>query len=112
MASVADRDGLIGGKRIVLAHEPSFTLGSARVDPSTRRIEANGRSEIIEPRMMQVLVVLARTKGEVVTRDEIIEECWDGRIVGEDAVNRVFFRLRQLAQTLGSGTFRVETIPR
>lgn len=112
MASAGDRDGLIGGKRIVLAHEPSFALGTARVDPSTRRVEANGQSEIIEPRMMQVLVVLARANGEVVTRDEIVEQCWDGRIVGEDAVNRVFFRLRQLSQKLGPGTFRIETVPR
>ena len=112
VASAGDREGLIGGKRIVLAHEPSFTLGAARVDPSTRRVEANGLSEIIEPRMMQVLVVLARAAGEVVTRDEIVEQCWDGRIVGEDAVNRVFFRLRQLSQKLGEGTFRIETVPR
>jgi DNA-binding winged helix-turn-helix (wHTH) protein/tetratricopeptide (TPR) repeat protein len=112
VASAGDREGLIGGKRIVLAHEPSFTLGAVRVDPSTRRVEAHGHSEIIEPRMMQVLVVLARANGGVVTRDEIIEQCWDGRVVGEDAVNRVFFRLRQLSQKLGEGTFRIETVPR
>ena len=112
MASVGDRGGLIEGERVVLAHEPSFMLGSAKVDPSSRRVEAGGQSEIIEPRMMQVLVVLARAKGEVVTRDEIISSCWDGRIVGEDAVNRVFFRLRQLSQKLGPGTFRIETVPR
>lgn len=112
MASVGDRDGLNGGRSIVLAHEKSFRLGRAKVDPSTRRIEADGRAETIEPRMMQVLVVMARARGEVVTRDEVVTQCWDGRIVGEDAVNRVFFRLRQLSQVLGPGTFRIETIPR
>jgi len=59
---------------------------------------------------MQVLVALARERGEIVSRDDLIASCWAGRIVGEDAINRCTFRLRRLAQ--GVGGFELETIPR
>ena len=59
---------------------------------------------------MQVLVALARADGRIVTRDELIDWCWNGRIVGEDAINRAIFRLRQVAGGIGGGSFSIETI--
>jgi len=57
---------------------------------------------------MQVLVALARAAGAIVSRDDLITTCWSGRIVGEDAINRVISRLRRLADETGG--FRIETI--
>lgn len=108
----AYEDAVIGGRRIDLAHESAFTLGRASVRPSTRSIDVDGRSEIIEPRMMQVLVALAGAEGQVVTRDELVALCWHGRVVGEDALSRVLWRLRQLLAALGRPGFEIETIPR
>ena len=103
-------DGLAIPSQIVLAHEPSFTVGELRVDPPTRQIECRARRETLEPRVMQVLVALVRADGRIVTRDELIDWCWGGRIVGEDAINRAIFRLRQVASDIGDGSFGVETI--
>lgn len=104
-------DGLAIPGRVVLAHEPPFRLGSARVHPSTRQFITADDQLTLEPRVMQVLVALFRAGGEVLTRDEMVDRCWDGRIVGDDAVNRVISRIRQLAQH-GAAEFKVETIPR
>lgn len=57
---------------------------------------------------MQVLVALASARGDTVSRDELIESCWGGRIVTDDAISRVISRLRSLGKTFGS--FEVETI--
>ena len=103
-------DGLAIPSQIVLAHEPPFTIGDLRVDPSTRQIESRVRRETLEPRVMQVLVALARANGRIVTRDELIDWCWGGRIVGEDAINRAIFRLRNVASDIGGGSFGIETI--
>jgi TolB-like protein len=46
---------------------------------------------------MQVLVALARRRAEVVSRDDLIAECWGGRVVGDDAINRCIQRIRKLA---------------
>lgn len=105
-------DGLAVPGQVVLAHELPFTLGVLRVDPARRQVECAGRAETLEPRVMQVLVVLARANGRIVTRDELIAWCWSGRIVGEDAINRAIFRLRQVAAGIGSDSFAIETVPK
>jgi TolB-like protein len=67
---------------------------------------------VIEPRVMQVLIALARADGAMVTRDELNAWCWHGRIVGEDALNRVISRLRAITTDIGAGIFQVETLNR
>jgi DNA-binding winged helix-turn-helix (wHTH) protein/TolB-like protein/tetratricopeptide (TPR) repeat protein len=95
-----------------LAHAPGFTLGRLSVSPSTREVRWDGSVEIIEPRVMQVLVCLARSDGAVVSRDDLIRRCWGGRIVGEDAINRCIGKVRQIADLPGEPAFVIETIPR
>ncbi len=98
------------GQRIDLAAEADFRLGELRVRPSTRQLERDGLAETLEPRIMQVLVALARKQGHVVSRDDLIHICWDGRIVGDDALNRCVAKIRRLGEA--HGDFHLETIPR
>lgn len=93
-----------------LAKMPRFRLGDVEVDPATRRIRRGDRCETLEPRVMLVLVALAEANGAVLSRDALIERCWQGRIVGENAINRVMSRIRQLAADLGVDSFQLETI--
>lgn len=97
--------------RIDLAHEPDFDLGEVCVRPSLREIAGKGWQETIDPRVMQVLVALAHAKGKVVSRDDLIESCWDGVIVGDEAINRCISRLRKAAQASGNA-FSIETLSR
>lgn len=94
---------------IDLANETDFPLGRMQVRPSLREIAIGGRSEALEPRVMQVLVALAQRRGETVSRDTLFDRCWEGRVVGDDAMNRCISRLRRLA---GEGGFAIEAIPR
>lgn len=103
-------DGLAVPGKVDLAHEPAFTLGHLAIDPPTRQIAAGAVRQTIEPRVMQVLVALARARGAIVTRDELTLWCWDGRIVGDDAINRALSRIRAIAAEIGQGALRVETI--
>lgn len=97
--------------RIDLAHVPGFALGRLTIRPATRElVRDDGATEILEPRVMQVLVALHRAAGAIVTRDELTRWCWEGRVVGEDAINRVLSRLRRSAEGIGEGSFRIETI--
>ncbi len=98
--------------RIMLAKEAPLRVGRVVVDPAARTvIGVDGQSERLEPRVMQVLVQLARADGGVVSRDDLIECCWEGRIVGDDSINRVISRLRKVAAERGGG-FGIETIAR
>jgi DNA-binding winged helix-turn-helix (wHTH) protein len=103
--------GSAARRPIDLAREPPFELRDLRVVPGLREIvAADGDRRTLEPRIMQVLVALARARGAIVSRDELVRTCWNGTIVGDDAVNRPISRLRRLAQE--HGAFRIETIPR
>lgn len=95
---------------IDLAREERFSLGMLQVRPSTREVVAGDESQVVEPRIMQVLVALARRRGEVVSRDELTTSCWGGRIVGEDAISRCIAGVRRLAEAYGG--FKLETVPR
>lgn len=65
-----------------LEAERPFRVGGATVDPLSRDASYPGGRERIQPQTLKVLVALARHKGEVVTRSELIDSCWGGRIVG------------------------------
>ncbi len=97
--------------RIELAREPDFALGSLRVRPSRREITGGGERHVLQPRVMQVLVALARSPNEVVSQHELISRCWNGLSVSEDAVGRCIGQLRRLAESWAAPPFAIETIP-
>jgi Tol biopolymer transport system component/DNA-binding winged helix-turn-helix (wHTH) protein len=118
MRRFADQTPMIDAPRpagasrpVNLAREADFRLGTMLVRPSLREACCGTRRMTLEPRVMQVLVVLARMDGQVVSRDELIEACWGGRIVGEDAINRCIGRLRRLAETCDD-IFAIDTVAR
>ena len=103
-------DGAIA-EPIVLARVGTLRVGSIFIEPADCivRNEA-GQQEALEPRVMQVLVVLVRAEGAPVSRDELIVSCWGGRVVSNDAITRVISILRKLARDIGGGSFEVETL--
>jgi TolB-like protein/DNA-binding winged helix-turn-helix (wHTH) protein/cytochrome c-type biogenesis protein CcmH/NrfG len=97
---------------INLAETPDFDLGGLRVSPAHRLAHFNGEQRELEPKVAQVLVALASARPHVVSRDRLIEQCWDGRIVGDDALNRCIVALRHLAKEYSPEPFAIETVPR
>jgi TolB-like protein/DNA-binding winged helix-turn-helix (wHTH) protein len=97
---------------INLAETPDFDLGTLRISPARRRVRSNGKDLELEPKVAQVLVALASVRPSVVSRDRLIEQCWDGRIVGDDAVNRCIVALRHLAKEFSPEPFAIETVTR
>jgi TolB-like protein/DNA-binding winged helix-turn-helix (wHTH) protein/tetratricopeptide (TPR) repeat protein len=97
--------------RVNLARESEFSLGSLSVRPALCQVEGSGGLEQLEPRVMQVLVALSRANGNVVSRDDLIEACWEGRVVGEDSITRCIVRLRKLADA-NQAAFTLETVLR
>lgn len=95
---------------INLAHEADFALGKTRIRPALRQFATDNTQELIEPRVMQVLVALARRAEEVVGRDALLNLCWAGRVVSEDAIQRAIAKVRRLGEA--SGAFAIETIPK
>ena len=98
--------------RVNLALEPDFNIGALKVSPSACRVMAETEEIRIEAQTMTVLVVLARTDGATVSREELIESCWQGRIVSDDAVTRTIAKVRALSRAMTPAPFVLETLPK
>ena len=96
---------------IDLAQEADFDLGSLRVRPARCEVESNGVSQTLQRRVMQVLVSLAQARGSVVSQIDLVNRCWRGLSVSDDAIYRCISKLRKLAADFPEAPFAIEAIP-
>ncbi len=99
-------------RRIDLAHQGDFALGPVRVQPSLRTIAGDDANTMLEPKVMQVLVALADPIGAILSRDDLIERCWDGRVVGDTSINRVISLLRGALKEVAGDDVTIENVPK
>jgi DNA-binding winged helix-turn-helix (wHTH) protein/tetratricopeptide (TPR) repeat protein len=85
-------------------------VGPLHIHPSLRTIANGSRVQTLEPRIMRVLVALVEAKGRVLSRDDLIETCWDGQIVGDNAINRIISQLRKALAELAGEAVVLETV--
>ena len=95
-----------------LAAREEFRLGQAHIVPGTRTIRGPGGEADLEPRVMQVLIVLADSAGTVVTRETLFQRCWGNVFVGDDSLNRAVAGVRKVAENIAASSFVVDTVPR
>lgn len=72
-----------------------FRLGDWLVDPAGCVLEREGGRAAIEPRLMEVLVVLCESSGEVVSTEQLLIECWRGTFHGDNPVHKTVAQLRR-----------------
>lgn len=95
---------------IDLVSHAAFRLGDLLVDPPLRRLAGPLGETAIEPRVMQVLLALVETEGQVQTREALVRRCWAGLFVGEDSLTRAIGEIRRALRQAGSSNVRLETI--
>ncbi len=96
---------------IDLAQEADFDLGSLRVRPARCEVEWNGVTHTLQRRVMQVLVTLAQAGGSVVSQNDLVNRCWRGLSVSDDAIYRCISKLRKLAADYADPPYAIEAIP-
>jgi DNA-binding winged helix-turn-helix (wHTH) protein len=76
--------------------EAPFELGEWLVQPQLNRLtRSNGEHVQLEPKMMDVLVCLARHPGEVISRQELIDAVWPDLFITESVLTRAIAGLRR-----------------
>lgn len=63
-----------------------FRFGEHELDGVRFELREGGAHVHVEPQVLALLLLLAANHGRMVSKDEIIEQVWDGRIVSESAV--------------------------
>ncbi|MEO1246381.1 MAG: winged helix-turn-helix domain-containing protein [Pseudomonadota bacterium] len=89
-----------------------FRLRQWLVQPSLGRVSAGGIEHHVEPKVMNVLVYLAESGGEVVSRDAIVERVWEGRPVSDDGLSRCIKELRKVLGDDARTPSFIETVPK
>ena len=92
------------------AHNP-LLVGEWEVHPRMNRLKRGHLEHRISPKFMLVLLRLADARGEVVTRDELMDAVWGGTVVGEAVLTRAVSELRKVLCPGESSDAAIETIP-
>jgi TolB-like protein/Flp pilus assembly protein TadD len=66
----------------------------------------------LPPKAVELLIVLFRNRGEVVTKTELLDEVWDGTFVEESVLSNNIYILRKTLAELGTGKDLIKTVPR
>tara|TARA_R110002126_G_scaffold16500_7_gene65824 strand:+ start:1004 stop:3124 length:2121 start_codon:yes stop_codon:yes gene_type:complete len=90
----------------------NWQLGQLIFDPQRRTLQLNGQHCALEPRQAELLLFLAQRAGEPVSREQLINEIWQGRVVSESAINRAVSLLRKACTNLDPDTDYIATIPK
>lgn len=89
-----------------------FTIGPWLVHAMHDRVERDGESHKLEPRMMRLLLTLARAGGQVVPAASLLATVWAGVIVTPSSLYESVSRLRKLLGRDEEGRDALESVPR
>lgn len=64
-----------------------YRFGQFELDLATTELRAEGKVRALEPQVFRLLALLVANGERVVTRDEMIEKVWDGRVVSDAAIS-------------------------
>jgi DNA-binding response OmpR family regulator len=91
--------------------ERSVSVGRLRLDLLARRVFVAGDEVMLRPKEFDLLVVLACRAGEVVTREELMDEVWDVNWFGPTKTLDVHvFALRRKLSEHGEDPQRITTL--
>ncbi|WP_394003224.1 winged helix-turn-helix domain-containing protein [Luteimonas sp. WGS1318] len=93
------------------------TTWPARVDagpfsatPASGELSGPGGVQRLEPKVMDLLCLLASEPGRVWSRDDLMARLWPGVVVGEDSLARTVSKLRQALDDDAKAPRYIETI--
>lgn len=89
-----------------------LTFGNCEIDCDKLELCREGMSIHVEPQVFDVLAYLVRHRSHVVSRDELIQAVWDGRVVSDDAVTSRINAARRAIGDTGREQRFIRTIPR
>ncbi|WP_028008201.1 protein kinase domain-containing protein [Solimonas flava] len=78
-----------------------WRFGDAELDEFRLEVVRGGRTVAVEPKSLELLRLFVRHPGEVLTKDELMEAVWPGRVLSESVLARAISLLRR---AIGDGS--------
>ena len=89
-----------------------YRFGPFELDTSKVELRARGEVCAVEPQVFALLVLLVENRERLVSKDEIIEKVWDGRVVSEAAIASRIKSARHVLGDDGKTQHLIKTIHR
>src|SRR3954467_3784040 len=86
-------------------------FGRFALDLAGRRLVCAGQSVKLSSRSLDILCELAAAAGEVVSKDQLMQKIWLGRVVEENAIQVHVSALRKALESGSEGRSYVVTVP-
>ena len=103
---VFDRSHHPGGPPMI------FAFDDCEIDPDRRELRRGGKAVHVEPQVFDVLIHLLRHRDRVVSKDELMQTVWGGRIVSEATLTSRIGAARRAIGDTGKQQARLRTIAR
>lgn len=87
-------------------------FGSLRLDTRRKVLWHNGEPVPMPLKELELLCMLVERRGELVTKDELLEMVWAGSFVEESNLSRHIYLLRKTLKELGESEELIQNVPR
>ena len=93
---------------------PRYRFGRFVLDPSSGELQRDGVAVHLQDQPLQVLLLLIRRAGDVVSRDEVRRQVWrdDTFVDFDQGLNSIVKRLREVLGDAADRPVFIETVPR
>jgi DNA-binding winged helix-turn-helix (wHTH) protein/TolB-like protein/Tfp pilus assembly protein PilF len=89
-----------------------WQFGEFRLDVRRKVLRHRGVTVAVPPKELDLLCMLVRQPGELVTKDELFDEIWEDSYVEESNLSRHVYLLRKTLRDLGADEGLIENVPR
>ncbi|WP_421131887.1 winged helix-turn-helix domain-containing protein [Alteromonas sp. A079] len=87
-----------------------FLLGDWLVDSTSNSLHLGKTKKNVEPKAMDVLLLLCQQAGTVISADDLVEQCWPEGPVGDNPLHKTITQLRRALGDKASAPIFIETI--
>ncbi|WP_425046106.1 winged helix-turn-helix domain-containing protein [Primorskyibacter sp. S87] len=88
----------------------TMSFGECQLLPDLFELRRNGKPVQLEPQAFELLVLLARNAGKLVTKDQIFAEIWNNRVVSDSALSSQVKAARKAVGDSGSAQSVIATV--
>lgn len=89
-----------------------YEFGPFRLDATERLLLREGQPIPMPPRVMDTLLVLVESRGQVLSKDELMRRVWPETFVEEGNLGQNIFLIRKVLSAADSGQDYIKTLPK
>jgi TolB-like protein len=89
-----------------------FRFGEFEIDLGRHELRRGGQAVRVEPQVFDLLLFLIRNRDRVVSKDELIDAIWQGRVISEAALSTCISAARRAVGDSGENQHLIRTLPK